>query len=59
MDFEIRAVETGPRGAVIDYSVARKRELELKKQKGGEGFYKLVGRSFEQLTHDQGKPSGS
>ena len=33
-----------------DYSGARKRELALKKQKGGEGFYKLIGRSFENLT---------
>ncbi len=32
------------------YSGARKRELELKKQKGGEGFYKLIGRTFDDLT---------
>jgi len=33
-----------------DYSGARKRELALKKQKGGMGFYKLIGRSYEELT---------
>jgi putative endonuclease len=32
-----------------NYRGARKREIELKKQKGGEGFYELVGRSFENL----------
>ncbi len=32
------------------YSGARKRELELKKQKGGEDFYKLIGRTFDDLT---------
>jgi hypothetical protein len=25
-------------------------EMRLKKQKGGSGFYKLIGKSFEQLT---------
>jgi hypothetical protein len=34
----------------MDYRGARKREIELKKQKGGEGFYKLIGRSFDDLT---------
>jgi putative endonuclease len=41
-----------------DYSGARKRELGLKKQKGGEGFYKRIGRSYEELTQPE-KPSGS
>ena len=36
---------------VADFRGARKRELELKKQKGGEGFYKLVGRTFIDLIH--------
>jgi len=35
------------------YSGARKRELELKKQKGGDGFYKLIGRTFDDLTQRQ------
>ena len=26
------------------------REIELKKQKGGQGFYKLIGRGFDDLT---------
>lgn len=30
-----------------DYRGAREREIELKKQKGGEGFYKLIGRSYD------------
>ena len=42
----------------MDYSGARKREIELKKQRGGEGFYKLIGRSFDDLTQI-GKPSDS
>jgi len=33
----------------LSYSQARKRELVLKKQKGGSGFYKLLGRTREQL----------
>jgi hypothetical protein len=41
-----------------DYSGARKRELALKKQKGGMGFYKLIGRSYEELTRPV-KPSRS
>ena len=41
-----------------DYSGARKRELQLKKQKGGEGFYKFIGRSFEDLIQS-GEKSGS
>jgi putative endonuclease len=41
-----------------DYGGARKREIELKKQKGGEGFYKLIGRSFENLTGAENR-SGS
>ena len=42
----------------IDYRGARMREIELKKQKGGEGFYKLIGRSFDDLTQTV-EPSGS
>ncbi len=34
----------------LDYRGARKREIELKKQKGGEGFYKFIGRNFDELT---------
>ena len=34
-----------------DYTGARKRELQLKKQKGGEGFYKLIGCTFDGLIH--------
>jgi putative endonuclease len=34
----------------MDCREARKREIELKKQKGEEGFYKLIGRSFDDLT---------
>ncbi len=34
-----------------DYGEARKREIQLKRQKGGKGFYKLLGRSFEDLTN--------
>jgi putative endonuclease len=41
-----------------DYSGARKRGLELKKQKRREGFYKLIVRSYEELTQPE-KPSGS
>ncbi len=32
------------------YSQARRREIQLKKQKNGVGFYALLGRSFEELT---------
>jgi len=42
----------------IDYRGARMREIELKKQKGGEGFYKLIGRSIDDLTQTV-EPSGS
>jgi hypothetical protein len=42
----------------IDYRAARKRELELKEQKGGQGFYKRLGLSFEELTQ-RDKQSGS
>ncbi len=42
----------------VDYRAARKREIELKRQKGGKGFYKLVGRSFADLTNAV-KPTGS
>ena len=34
----------------IDYRGGRMREIELKKQNGGEGFYKLIDRSFDNLT---------
>jgi putative endonuclease len=33
-----------------DYGAARQREIQLKKQKSGRGFYKLIGRSFEDMT---------
>jgi putative endonuclease len=33
-----------------DYRRARMRELEWKRQKGGKGFYKMIGCSFEDLT---------
>jgi putative endonuclease len=33
-----------------DYTSARRRELQLKRQKGGNGFYQLLGRSFAELT---------
>jgi putative endonuclease len=36
--------------AFRNFTGARKRELQLKKQKGGKGFYTLVGRTFEELT---------
>ena len=39
-----------------DYSGARKREIEWKKQKGGKGFYKLIGRDFDDLTRAAGTP---
>ena len=42
----------------MDYRGARKREIEWKKQKGGKGFYKLIGRSFEDLTREA-EPLGS
>lgn len=41
-----------------DYTGARRREIELKKQKGGRGFYRLIGRSFEDLTR-AAEPMGS
>ncbi len=50
-----RLVHTEP---FSDYREARKREIELKKQKGGKGFYKLVGRSFKELTQRE-KPFGA
>jgi hypothetical protein len=40
------------------YRGARKRELQLKKQEGGEGFYKLIGRTFDDLIEGAEK-SGS
>ena len=39
-----------------DYTGARKRELALKKQKGGNGLYKLLGRSFNELIQTGEKP---
>jgi len=33
-----------------NYTEARKREIQLKRQKGGNGFYTLIGRTFENLT---------
>ena len=40
------------------YAEARKREIQLKRQKGGAGFYKLIGRTLDQLTRAAGS-SGS
>jgi putative endonuclease len=42
----------------VDYQGARKREIELKQQNSGEGFYKLIGRSFDDLSQIV-KQSGS
>jgi putative endonuclease len=42
----------------LNYTRARKRELVLKKQKGGSGFYKLLGRTREQLLGAR-PPSGT
>ena len=39
-----------------DYSQARKREIQLKKQKGGCGFYKLLGRTREELLNGERAP---
>jgi len=42
MDREILLMGVGTRRANANYSEARKRELLLKKQKGGLGFYTLT-----------------
>ena len=41
-----------------NYTDARKREIQLKRQKGGIGFYRLLGRTFEHLTGSI-EPAGS
>jgi hypothetical protein len=40
----------------MDYTAARKREIELKRQKGGSGFYRSIGRTFADLTRNSSPP---